>query len=75
MDPNLDYNDNQDESMFELNKDIALKALLFGMVFYIIDSSLVTKIINNCLPINLIGPLVFKAVIFALIFYLIMSQL
>jgi hypothetical protein len=75
MDANLDYDDNQDESMFELNRDIALKALLFGMVFYIIDSNLVTKIIDNCLPTKLIERQVFKAVIFSLLFYLIMSQL
>jgi len=75
MEANLDYNDDQDESMFELNKDIALKALLFGMVFYIIDSPLVQKIIESCLPTKLIERQVFKAVIFALLFYLIMSQL
>lgn len=74
MDPQLDYQDNE-ESIFELNKDIALKALLFGMVFYIIDSKLINKVIENCLPTKLIEKQILKSVLFALIFYIIMSQL
>ena len=74
MDPQLDYQDNE-ESLFELNKDIALKALLFSMVFYIIDSKLINKIIEKCLPTKLIEKQILKSILFALIFYIIMSQL
>jgi hypothetical protein len=74
MDPQLDYQDNE-ESLFELNKDIALKALLFGMVFYIIDSKLLNRVIENCLPTKLIEKQILKSILFALIFYIIMSQL
>ena len=74
MDPQLDYQDNE-ESLFELNKDIALKALLFGMVFYIIDSKLLNRVIENCLPTKLIEKQILKSILFALIFYIIMGQL
>lgn len=74
MEPQLDYQDNK-ESLFELNKDIALKALLFGMVFYIIDSKLLNKVIEKCLPTQLIEKQLLKSIVFALVFYLIMSQL
>jgi hypothetical protein len=74
MDPQLDYQDNE-ESLFELNKDIALKSLLFGMVFYIIDSKLLNRVIENCLPTKLIEKQILKSILFALIFYIIMSQL
>jgi hypothetical protein len=74
MEPQLDYQDNE-ESLFDLNKDIALKALLFGMVFYIIDSKLLNKVIENCLPTKLIEKQLLKSILFALIFYIIMSQL
>jgi len=74
MEPQLDYQDNE-ETLFELNKDIALKALLFSMVFYIIDSKLINKIIEKCLPTKLIEKQILKSILFALIFYIIMSQL
>ena len=66
---------NGDLYFSEISKIWKIESIEQWVSNYIIDSSLVTKIINNCLPINLIGPQVFKAVIFALIFYLIMSQL
>ena len=74
MEPQLDYQENNN-SLFELNKDIALKALLFGMVFYIIDSKLINKLIVKCLPTNLIEKEILKSLLFAITFYLIMSQL
>jgi hypothetical protein len=53
-----------------LNKDIALRALLFAMVFYILSSPVIAIYINKYSPIKVEVQLI-NAILFALIFYVI----
>ena len=41
------------------------------MLFYIIDTKLINKLIENYLPIKLLGKEFIKALLFGLIFYII----
>ena len=41
----LNYKGDIEEGFSYVVKDIALKALLFGMVFYIINSNLISKLL------------------------------
>jgi hypothetical protein len=60
-----------DESKFtELNKDVALRALLFAMVFYILSSPVIAIYINKYSPLKIEVQLV-NAIIFALLYYMI----
>lgn len=67
----LDYEQDIEEGFCNLNQDIALKAIIFSMLFYIVDSKLVAKLIYNYLPVKLFGTELLKALLFAIIFYII----
>jgi hypothetical protein len=54
----------------ELNKDVALRALLFAMVFYILSSPVIAIYINKVSPFKIEVQLI-NAIIFALLFYII----
>ena len=53
------------------NKDIALKTLLFTMLFYICNSGLVRAILSKMQWIVLLGVELIQALIFAALFYVI----
>lgn len=67
----LDYEDELEEGFTNLNQDIALKAIIFSMLFYIIDSKLIIKLICNYLPVKLFGAELLKSLLFGIIFYVI----
>jgi len=81
MDSNsrLDYNDELNTSKsYHINflvKDVALKALLFGMVFYIINSKLINKLLSCLDNYPWIEKNIIQALLFSIIFYLISINL
>ena len=81
MDSNsrLDYNDELNTSKsYHINflvKDVALKALLFGMVFYIINSKLINKLLSCLDNYPWIEKNIIQAILFSIIFYLISINL
>ena len=58
-----------------LNRDLALRALLFSMVFYIVSSPVVIYHIKKRLPVNLVETLIVQALLFGILFYIINSHL
>ena len=52
-------------------KDVALKALLFSMVFYIINSSLMNKFLHVLDKYPFIEKNFIQAIIFGIVFYMI----
>ena len=79
MDPKLDYQKELDTSTsLQLNflvKDVALKALLFGMVFYILNSKLMNKLLSCLDSFPWIEKNLVQALIFGIVFYLISVNL
>ena len=67
----LDYEEELNEGFSEVNQELALKAIIFSMLFYIIDSDLINKIIETCMPIKLFGKEVIKATLFGILYYFI----
>ena len=56
-------------------KDVALKALLFSMVFYIMNSSLVNKLLQCLDKYQFIEKNFVQSVLFGLVFYMISVNL
>jgi len=56
-------------------KDVALKALLFSMVFYIMNSSLLNKLLQCLDKYQFIEKNFVQAVLFGLVFYMISVNL
>ena len=56
-------------------KDVALKALLFSMVFYIMNSSLLNKLLQFLDKYQFIEKNFVQAVLFGLVFYMISVNL
>lgn len=86
MDPKLDYQNelntgktsNTTGNSLHLNflvKDVALKALLFGMVFYILNSKLINKLLSCLDNFPWIERNVVQAVLFGIVFYVISINL
>jgi len=75
QDTKLDYKNDTSMHINFLVKDIALKALLFGMVFYIINSNLMNKLLSCCDKYHWIEKNVIQSIIFALVFYIISVNL
>jgi hypothetical protein len=71
----LNYKDNIEEGFSYIVKDVALKALLFSMVFYIINSNLVSKLLNCVERFSFIEKNFVQAVLFAAVYYLISINL
>jgi len=64
-------NQNDEESDFViLNQDLALKSLLFALLFYVVSSPVIYDFLNRNLPKGL-EVLAIQSVMFALSFYLI----
>ena len=78
----MDYQNNLEEVSHDdtlegfntLNKDIALRALLFAMVFYIVSSPVIVQAIESRVPHNLETVLI-QAILFGITFYLISTNL
>jgi hypothetical protein len=83
--PKLDYQKeldttpkNNSNNSFHLNflvKDVALKSLLFGMVFYILNSKLMNKLLSCLDNFPWIERNVIQAIIFGIVFYFISVNL
>lgn len=75
----LDYknelNTNNPYHMNFLVKDVALKSLLFGMVFYILNSKLINKLLSCLDNYPWIEKNLIQSILFALVFYLISINL
>lgn len=71
MNNKLDYEEDIEEGFCTINQDIALKTIIFAMLFYIVDSKLVNKLIYNYLPTKLIDVNFLKALVFGILFYII----
>ena len=56
-------------------KDVALKALLFSMVFYIMNSSLVNKLLQCLDKYQFIEKNFVQSILFGLVFYMISVNL
>lgn len=75
QDTKLDYKPDTSMHINFLVKDVALKALLFGMVFYIINSKLINKLLSCLDKYPWIEKNLIQAIIFALVFYVISINL
>lgn len=56
--------------MKKINQDVALKSIIFGMVFYILSSPMFIIMVDKYIPYNFSG-LVVRTIIFAMVYYLI----
>jgi hypothetical protein len=56
-------------------KDVALKALLFAMVFYIMNSSLINKLLQCLDKYQFIEKNFVQSILFGLVFYMISVNL
>ena len=82
MNSKLDYQNELDTSntgkSLHLNflvKDVALKSLLFGMVFYILNSKLINKLLSCLDGYPWIERNLVQAILFSLVFYMISVNL
>ena len=73
--PNLNYQSDITPSFNFIVKDVALKSLLFAMLFYIINSNLVHKLLQVLNAYPLIDKNFIQSILFGLIFYLISINL
>lgn len=71
----LNYKEELQEGFSYVVKDIALKAILFGMVFYIINSDLMNKLLKCLDGIRFLEKNLIQSIIFASVFYLISINL
>jgi hypothetical protein len=76
--PVVNYQNDVTKSNLNLNfivKDVALKALLFSMVFYILNSSLMNKLLQCLNKYDFIDKNIIQSILFGLIFYMISVNL
>jgi len=73
--PNLNFQNELSPYTNFIVKDIALKALLFSMVFYIMNSSLVNKLLQCLDKYQFIEKNFVQAIIFGIVFYMISVNL
>jgi len=72
---NLNYQSEVSPYYNFLVKDVALKALLFSMLFYIINSNLINKLLHFLDKYNFIEKNFIQAIIFGIFFYIISVNL
>ena len=72
---NLNYQNELSPYTNFIVKDVALKALLFSMVFYIMNSSLVNKLLQCLDKYQFIEKNFVQSVLFGLVFYMISVNL
>jgi hypothetical protein len=70
MNTETEKQSNISNALIKINHDIALKSLIFGMIFYVIASPFFVKILDKFLPIGF-DTVVFQAVLFAAVYYLV----
>lgn len=75
VNPNLNYQNDVSLQYNFIVKDVALKALLFSMLFYIINSNLLHKALQCLDKYPLIDKNFIQAVLFGLVFYFISINL
>lgn len=63
-------NSNVGNALIKINNDIALKSLIFGMIFYVVASPLFVYSLDKYLPVGF-DTVVIQAIIFAMIYYLV----
>ena len=73
--PTLNYQSEITPSFNFIVKDVALKTLLFSMLFYIINSSLVHKLLQCFDKYPLIEKNFIQSILFGLVFYFISINL
>ncbi len=71
----LDYKTDTSMYITFVVKDVALKALLFGMVFYILNSKLINKFLSCLDRYPWIEKNLIQSILFTLVFYLISINL
>jgi hypothetical protein len=71
----INYQKDTTPSLNFLTKDIALKALLFSMVFYIVNSNLMLKLLQCFDKYPIIEKNFIQAIIFGLLYYVISVNL
>lgn len=59
-----------DNIMMKINQDVALKSIIFGMVFYIMSSPMFIIMTDKYIPNNFSGIMI-RTVLFAMVYYLI----
>ena len=73
--PNLNYQSDVSPYTNLIVKDVALKALLFSMVFYILNSNLMCKLLQCLDKFPFIEKNFIQSIIFGLVFYFISVNL
>ena len=73
--PNLNYQNDLSLHYNFIVKDVALKALLFAMLFYIINSNLLHKVLQCLDKYPLVDKNFIQSVLFGLSFYFISINL
>lgn len=73
--PNLDYKSDLSPTSSYLVKDVALKALLFSMLFYIVNSNLLLKLLQCLDNYPIIEKNFVQAIIFGILYYIITVNL
>ena len=61
-------NKNIEDELSVVNKDIALRAILFAIIYYIITSPLVLNVIDKYSPVS-VETLIIQSIIFGLVYY------
>jgi len=61
-------NKNIEDELSVVNKDIALRAVLFAIIYYIITSPLVSNVIDKYSPVS-VETLIIQSIIFGLVYY------
>ena len=61
-------NKNIEDELSVVNKDIALRAVLFAIIYYIITSPLVLNMIDKYSPVS-VETLIIQSIIFGLVYY------
>ena len=72
---NVNYKKDTTLTMHFLTKDVALKALLFSMVFYIVNSNLMLKMLECLDKYTFIEKNFVQAIIFGILYYIITVNL
>jgi hypothetical protein len=72
---NLNYQNELSPYTNFIVKDVALKALLFAMVFYIMNSSLVNKLLQCLDKYQFIEKNFVQSILFGLVYYMISVNL
>lgn len=67
-------NSNVGKTLIKINKDIALKSLIFGMIFYVVASPYFVYCMDKNLPVGF-DTVVIQAIIFSIVYYLIESAI